>query len=118
MMRSPAVAVAGMTMLKELGAIFERSSLVIANDTGSMHIAVAVGAPTIALFGPTSPALTGPAGKCRYKVVSKFDECDIPCYDFTCKDNRCMKAIKVEDVIAEAELMLAQSSKLKAQSQK
>ena len=106
MMKKPSIITAGKTTLKQLGALFTRSDLVIANDTGPMHLAVAMKAKTIALFGPTSPALTGPYGEGCYKVISKNDTCDIPCYDITCIDNRCMAAIKVEDVFKEAMGML------------
>lgn len=102
LMKSPAVITCGDTSLQELGAIFERSSLVVANDTGSMHIAVAMGAPVIALFGPTSPELTGPYGKGKYTIVKARVECDIPCYDVTCLDNRCMKSITVDEVSSAA----------------
>jgi len=106
MMKCPAIVTCGGTNLKELGAIFERSSLVVANDTGSMHIAVAMGAKVIALFGPTSAGMTGPYGRGDYRVVKSAIECDIPCYDVTCKDNRCMKAISVEEVFGEAAKLL------------
>ena len=98
----------GKTTLKELGALFERAGLVVANDTGPMHIAVAMKAPVIALFGPTSPAITGPYGSGNYKVIFKDKDasCEVPCYDVKCKDNRCMAAIKVEDVLAAADGML------------
>jgi len=98
MMRSKPVITCGATSLASLAALFEKASLVIANDTGPMHLAVAVGAKTIALFGPTSPAITGPYGQGNYRVISKHGSCDIPCYDFSCKDNRCMAAIIVDDV--------------------
>jgi lipopolysaccharide heptosyltransferase II len=103
LMKTKPIITAGKTNLKQLGALFERASLVVANDTGPMHLAVAMKAKTIALFGPTSSALTGPYGNGNYKVITKNDTCDIPCYDFTCTDNRCMAAIKVEDVVREAE---------------
>jgi lipopolysaccharide heptosyltransferase II len=106
MMRAKPVITAGKTTLKQLGALFARSELVVANDSGPMHLAVAMKAKTIALFGPPSPAITGPYGEGRYKVISKNDICDIPCYDFKCADNRCMAAIKVEDVLKEAAVML------------
>ena len=105
-MKIPPIITAGKTTLKQLGALFTRSDLVIANDTGPMHLAVAMKTGTIALFGPTSPALTGPYGEGLYKVISKNDICDIPCYDITCTDSRCMAAIKVEDVLKEASDML------------
>ena len=63
--KSPAsvVSLCGKTTLGELGAVMRRARLVIANDTGPMHIAVGVDAPTLALFGPTRPELTGPIGE-------------------------------------------------------
>lgn len=100
------VMASGRTSLKQLAALLERADLVVANDTGPMHMAVAVGAKTIALFGPTSPRLTGPYGKGSYRVISKDISCDIPCYDLSCKDHRCMSSIKVEDVLKEAKEML------------
>ena len=106
-MKNKPVISCGKTNLKELGALLERASLVVANDSGPMHLAVAMGTKTIALFGPTSPKLTGPYGKGSYRIISKNEECDIPCYDVTCTDNRCMALITVEDVFKEAENMLA-----------
>jgi lipopolysaccharide heptosyltransferase II len=115
MKKSPVIA-CGATTLKQLAALLERADLVIANDTGPMHIGVAVGSDVIALFGPTSPAITGPCGKGRYKVITRYDECEVPCYDLTCADNRCMKAIRVEDVLREVAAMLSQKSKVKSQN--
>ncbi len=115
MMINPPIIAAGKTTLKQLGALMERADLVIANDTGPMHIAIAMKARTIALFGPTSPKITGPYGEGEYRVISKNEDCEIPCYDVTCTDNRCMAAIKVEDVLEEAEAMLGDGLKHKAQ---
>ena len=105
-MKNKPVIMCGNTSLKQLGALFERSRLVIANDTGPMHIAVAAGSKVIALFGPTSPKITGPYGGGNYRVISKDIGCEVPCYDVTCSDNKCMSAITVEDVFKEAEKML------------
>jgi len=110
MMKTPALVSCGDTNLKQLGAIFERASLVVANDTGSMHIAVSVGAPVIALFGPTDPAITGPYGGGSYRVIARQESCDVPCYDLLCKDNRCMAAISVDDVLKTADEMFGKRS--------
>jgi ADP-heptose:LPS heptosyltransferase len=99
MMNTPSIVSCGDTSLKQLGALFESASLVVANDTGSMHIAVSVGAPVIALFGPTDPEITGPYGEGSYRVITKQESCDVPCYDLLCKNNRCMAAISVDDVL-------------------
>lgn len=102
MMKHEPVITCGRTTLKQLGAIFEMSSLVVANDTGPMHLAVAMKSDTIALFGPTSPELTGPYGGKNYRVIFNNRRCDVPCYDVTCVANRCMEDVMVEDVAAEA----------------
>ena len=111
MMKNRPVIIAGRTTLKELGALLERANLVIANDSGPMHIAVAVKAKTIALFGPTSPSLTGPYGKGNYRVMVgkspvKDPACEVPCYFVTCKKNACMADICVADVLSKAREML------------
>jgi lipopolysaccharide heptosyltransferase II len=102
MMKTAPVISCGKTTLKELGALLERADLVVANDSGPMHLAVAMKSDVIALFGPTSPKLTGPYGKGKYKVLWKTKDCEVPCYDVACVDNRCMKLITVEDVFEEA----------------
>lgn len=48
--------------LRVLGAALARAGLVLANDSGVAHLAAAAGAPTLALFGPTDPALWAPVG--------------------------------------------------------
>ena len=57
---------AGRTDLAALAAVLRRSRLVLTGDTGVMHLAAAVGAPLVALFGPESPVRYGPAGSDRW----------------------------------------------------
>ena len=99
LMENKPVLLCGKTDLKVLGAIFKKAIWVISNDSGPMHITIGVKTPLIALFGPTSPSITGPYGDGIYKVLQKDVDCPIPCYNLDCKDNRCMKAITVEDVL-------------------
>lgn len=99
LMKSKPIITCGKTSLKQLGALLERSLLVISNDSGPMHIAVSQKTKAIALFGPTSPTITGPYGKGDYTVIQKDIGCEVPCYNLTCPDNECMKAISVEDVV-------------------
>lgn len=54
----------------------------------------------VALFGPTSPAVTGPYPAKNTIILQKDTGCVIPCYELRCKDNRCMKAITPDDVLA------------------
>lgn len=107
MKKKAVVALCGKTTLKQLAAIFKRVNLLVSNDTGPMHIAVAMQAPTVALFGPTSPRITGPCGGGEFSVLWKMQECATPCYNLSCADNRCMKLITVEDVMTEARKLLA-----------
>jgi lipopolysaccharide heptosyltransferase II len=106
LMRQRPICFCGKTSLKQLGALFERVSLVITADSSPMHIASAVGARLICLFGPTNPAITGPIGKGVYRIIQKDVGCKIPCYKVDCKDNRCMKEIGVDDVIKKIEEIL------------
>jgi heptosyltransferase-2 len=58
-----AINLAGKTSLSELAALLALSKIVVANDSGGMHLAAALGTPTVAIFGITDPAITGPIGK-------------------------------------------------------
>lgn len=89
----------GRTNLKQLAGLMERAEIVISGDSGPMHIAVAMGSYVIALFGPTSPKLTGPYGTEKYEIIHKDIGCEIPCYNFNCIEYRCMETITVEDVL-------------------
>jgi ADP-heptose:LPS heptosyltransferase len=60
---------AGRTSLSELAALVAGASLVISNDTGVAHLAVAFGTPSVTLFGPVSPALWGPPPDARRHLV-------------------------------------------------
>ncbi len=94
----------GMTTLNQLGALFMKSDLVISADSGPLHIAMAMEARTVALFGPTSPIVTGPMGRGDFSILrNKNIECVIPCYNLGCLDNRCMRSISVEQVLDEVE---------------
>lgn len=99
-----AVNLAGMVNLRELSHLMHLSSFVVTVDSGPMHIAAASGARTVALFGPTSPARTGPFGKGHIIVRTGID-CS-PCFRKSCDDPKCMKEIKVEDVLGAVEKFL------------
>jgi heptosyltransferase III len=54
-----------------LGAVVARAGLYLGNDSGVSHLAAAFGAPTLALFGPTDPAVWAPVGRCVTTVRSE-----------------------------------------------
>jgi lipopolysaccharide heptosyltransferase II len=108
-------SVTGRTTLKQLAALLKRSSLLITNDSGPMHLAAAVGTPVVAVFGPTDPVRTGPyrhlsvgvhatmqdAGfPIMHTIIRKPVECS-PCLSKRCRvgDHRCMMQIEVEEVV-------------------
>jgi heptosyltransferase-2 len=104
--RHPLIDIAGMTNLKEAIALIARCSLFISNDSGLMHVAGALGIPTIALFGSTNPATTSPVGE-KSVVIHHDVDCS-PCLKPVCPtDFRCMEMIRVEEVCAAARKLLS-----------
>lgn len=67
--RAELVNLAGRTTFRELAAVLQQSALYVGNDSGTTHLAAAIGCPTVALFGPTDPARYAPRGE-RVAVVS------------------------------------------------
>jgi ADP-heptose:LPS heptosyltransferase len=71
----PVINLAGQLKLGELGALCEVADLYIGNDSGPTHIAAAVGCPTLAIFGPTDPTISGPyAAKGKVKVLGEGEK--------------------------------------------
>jgi len=89
----------GMTSLEDLPGIFLKAKALVSNDSGLMHLGAALKIPQIAIFGSTSPELTGP--KNPKAVVLKKDFACSPCFQRTCKykDYRCLKSIIPEEVL-------------------
>jgi lipopolysaccharide heptosyltransferase II len=75
--RERVIDLSGDTSLKELVALFAQARVLVSNDTGPLHLACAVGTPTVAIFGPESPLLFGPRGT-HHQVVYKGLACS-PC---------------------------------------
>ena len=98
-----AINLIGKTTLMQLGALIESCDLYLTCDSGPMHIAAAVGTPTIALFGPTNPTRHGPYGE-NHEVIEKPVECR-PCYKRKCmrKDqpHLCMTEIDPNEVVSQ-----------------
>ena len=105
-MKGKPILACGIFNLKQLGALAKKVDLFITADTGPLHIANAVGAKKIiALFGPTSPSITGPYPEKNVIILHEDAGCKVPCYAVNCQDNRCMKAITPEDVIEQVKLL-------------
>lgn len=90
----------------ELAAVLAQARAVVANDSGPMHLAAAVGTPVVALFGPTDPGRTSPAGA-PSRVLDRYVFCS-PCFKTECPyGHECMKEIAVEDVLHAVEELLS-----------
>ncbi|MBA2123891.1 hypothetical protein B9J78_02985 [bacterium Unc6] len=95
----------GKTTVSRLAAIFKKCKVVVTVDSASMHLASAVGVPTIAIFGPTNP---------RWHIVNKnisvlqSDIKCINCYRKKCKNIKCMQGVTVPMVMEEVKKVMGQ----------
>lgn len=96
------ISAVGQTTIPQLAALYSKVRLVVTNDGGPMHVATAVKAKVLALFGPSPYKRFGPLG-INSSVITKNYKCS-PCPQFVkgnpnqCRSNDCMKAISVEEV--------------------
>jgi heptosyltransferase-2 len=103
MKRQPHI-LTGSTTLRQLMGVIARSTLVMANDSGPMHLANALGVPVVGVFGPTNPAVTGP-----FAPPSRVVKADVPCWPCTYRqcplDHRCLALVAPAEVAAAAEAL-------------
>jgi ADP-heptose:LPS heptosyltransferase len=93
------------TTLLEYVELARRARLVVAADTGPLHLACAVGTPVVGLFGPTDPARNGPFALADV-VVRRVPPC-APCHRRVCEQHAgVMEALPVEDVLQAIETRL------------
>ena len=98
---SGATNLVGRTNLRQLVALLERAALVVANDSGPMHVAAALGRPLVTPFGPTNPIRTGPYR--RMETVIRLDIPCSPCYSRRCSHQSCLQWLGIEPVLKLAE---------------
>lgn len=110
--RDRVIDLAGLTSLPELVALFAEARLLVSNDTGPLHVASAVGTPTVAIFGPETPVLFGPRGP-QHRIVYRALACS-PCLGVhngrtvTCpyRTTHCVDGVTVAEVFSAARAML------------
>jgi heptosyltransferase II len=91
--------------LANLKPLIQRCALLVTNDTGPRHFAVAFGVPVVVIMGPTDPLYTS-ANLDKSVVIRKELECS-PCHKKVCpKDHRCMTEIRPEMVLGEVKKLL------------
>lgn len=99
---------AGKTSIALLPALLQKCCLFIGVDSAGLHIAAAVGTPTIGLYGPSASATWAPRGE-RHFVVRKDFSC-VPCNQKGCDNSlvsRCMEELGVEEVYSAVRNQLA-----------
>ncbi|HKS40185.1 MAG TPA: lipopolysaccharide heptosyltransferase II [Blastocatellia bacterium] len=94
---------AGKTTVKQVAALIERCDALISNDSGLMHVAVAVGTPVIAIYGPTDINRTAPLGP-DHKIIRHELPCS-PCFKLegdgqvhACSHHDCLMTITPDEV--------------------
>ncbi len=111
-MRAKPVDLTGKTGLDILPAVIGKCGLLVTNDGGPMHIAVALDVKTVSIFGPVSEEVYGPyPGKWTH-IALKWDMACRPCYKnfrlAACdKDKECLRSISVDTVFEAAKRLLA-----------
>ena len=107
-LQAPALDLVGRTDLRQVMAVLSGLDLLITNDSGLMHLAAALGAPLVAIFGSTDPAATGPFTP-RATALRHPLPCS-PCFKRTCATGyECLTAINVQEAAAAAKTRLKEA---------
>jgi ADP-heptose:LPS heptosyltransferase len=111
---------AGDLTLSQTAALLTKCRLMIGNDSGPLHLSVAVNTPTIGLFGPTHPSQFYPYNPQFHRFIYKPLPCS-PCYRFggsllqhvpRCSRAYCMETITVVDVLEQFETLFSQKDRM------
>lgn len=110
--QAPGAAIAPATALRELAALLGSAALVVANDTGPLHLAVALGVTTVGLYGATDPERTGPYGHRHASLVAPVPLDCRPCHKKTCArhDLACLRDLPVSLVFDACRVRLEASA--------
>ena len=99
--------------LPEVTALTSRARLFVGNDSGIAHIAAAVGAPSVVIFGSSNTAHWRPWAKVAAEVVLEEMECQ-PCHGYYCEEfeePECIKRVPVERVVAAIDRVLRETNR-------
>jgi ADP-heptose:LPS heptosyltransferase len=91
----------GKTSLPQTIHLLSQCDILVGCDTGPIHLASALGVPTLSLFGPTDPEEFAPISDNAFHIFKSI-ECQ-PCFGtnsmFRCKDRKCLSLIGVDEVV-------------------
>jgi lipopolysaccharide heptosyltransferase II len=110
-MKNKPIDLVGKTTLGELAAAIKSLKLLITNDGGPLHMAVALGIKTVSIFGPVDEKVYGPYPSGPLHAVIKKDLPCRPCYKqfrmpLCDRERECVKTISVDEVFAAARRLL------------
>jgi heptosyltransferase I len=106
-----ATDLSGQTTPADLAALIRRAEVCVTNDSGSMHLAVALQRPVVSLFGPTNPVHIGPYGhpESVMRVGLSCSPCNFRRLSQCPHDHACMTQVTASMVIARIERLLEKS---------
>jgi heptosyltransferase-2 len=103
-----AVDLVGRTDLSRVVALLKAAAIFVGSDSGLMHLAAALGTPTLGLFGSTNPVWTGPRGRRTAVLAASGFDCQ-PCYRRRCNQRTfCLATLTGEQVLTAAQRLLEQ----------
>jgi len=108
--KTPVVALTDLS-LPEVTALLARARLFVGNDSGIAHMAAAVGAPSVVIFGSSNTAHWRPWAKAPAEVVVEELDCQ-PCHGYFCEkfdEPECIKRVPVERVLGSIDRVLRES---------
>jgi lipopolysaccharide heptosyltransferase II len=111
-MKNKVIDLVGKTNLGQLGVLMKKLSLYIANDSGPMHLSIALNTPTIGLFGTTSVQKSWPYNRNStfFRAIAADVDCHRPCYVKDCDPQKCFDLISVDEVYEAAQEILSPKS--------
>ena len=95
----------GPLSVREMMAVFAACDLFVGNNSGPLHVASALGLPTVSVMGPTDPRRFSPRGAAD-RVVRRDLPCS-PCQRGRCWHHTCLRSIEPEEIVAQAEAVVA-----------
>lgn len=107
-MKIKPLSAVGLT-LDKLASIIAKMDVFICNNSGPLHIAAALGTPTVSTMGPTDPYLWWPHGK-NHIVIRKDLSCS-PCNRPICRRHDCMRLITIQEIMQAVEIQMERIKK-------